>query len=154
VSAHAAEDDVGAPDAFLPNAGATVGSVDHVPIPGIDTHVVDVAAGVEEDKVAQTPGAPRDMDGGVVLLLGGAGQDPAGPVIGELGQAGTVEPGPRPRSPIPIGDTYFAGGDTECGDSDSGRYRRVGGGAGDRVQGQGEAKESCDQHREEAPGQG
>src|ERR1035438_6541506 len=78
------------PDHFHPDPRARMRSVDHVPAPSKDPDVVYRVPGVEEDEVALAPRTRGDVNRGVVLLLGDAGDGPACVGVGPLGQAGEV----------------------------------------------------------------
>jgi len=69
-SPNPAVEDLRAPDPFQLNHRACMRCVNHVAAPGVDPHVVDGAAGVEEDEVALAPRRRADPDRGQVLLLG------------------------------------------------------------------------------------
>lgn len=82
-------------DGLDPHEGSGVRGVDHPALSQGDPDVVDMGAVLaEEDQVARGCfGAGRQQRFGVVLGLGGAGQDGAGAVVGVLDQAAAVESG-------------------------------------------------------------
>lgn len=93
------------------------GGVDHLPAPDVDADVLDPGrAGAAEDEVAGQQGRARgEVRGGVVLVLGEAGDGGPGGGVGGLGEAGAVE-GYAGVLGVPLaGDAELALGIVHCG---------------------------------------
>ena len=80
-------------DGLDSDVGTGVGRVDHLAVADVDADVGHVGGALaEEDEVAGLEGvAGSELGGGVVLVLGDAGQADAGDLVGGLDESAAVE---------------------------------------------------------------
>src|SRR5512135_2315666 len=76
----------GGPDGAEPDDVAAVGRVPDHAVAGVDGHVVDAAPATEEDQIAGLLLELGDVAGRVVLVLGGAREQPAELFVDVLGR--------------------------------------------------------------------